>query len=662
MATLHVFFDSNDAERFAVPQTEPMLLLFGPAGPALADCRTGLYELDRLIDTRWSWIDQEATRLAEELAAPGAPGIRWDQAGEDGQRLCFLHALKLRYHLVAVLRVVAFLDCYQGHWDRLAVVCSHKMTPAWSLLLSAWGQARGKEVLLLDAAGRRLPAGRDFGGAGSPGRQSESAEPVAREAERTARLGFPASSFSLKNLVRRVLGWLHTCQVELVRRSRSASAQTLWLCGNPRLLAPLAPEFCRRGWRPLWLFPQMALRWWGTSVRHGWGQWFYQPEGDRSGRMADSPVPRLARVDFRGIDLAAALNPWLAQRWQQDQPRLESVERSLRRAWERFPPSLLVLDEDATAVKRLMIQLARRHRVPVVVVQHGVPRVPFGFVPPAADALCLWGETSAEQLRRWGVDSRRLFVTGSPAHDELFAPGGRFHVPGAPRPAFAEAEALSDPKPLRVLLLATTRPRPQRPEPASFHLTASEYARLLQLAVDVVLEQPGWELTIKLHPRDTQREWYRRFVPEGDRHRVRIDTRHTLWQLLPAHQVVLHVASGAGVEAALAGWPVVELLPRGGAELLPARPWGMQAAVSTRAELREALRRLVEHGPRSTAEVREQVMANFGRRAAPRVVEAALHVVARGTNAPALSSLPDRMPPIRLAVEKATLAAEEATQ
>ncbi len=662
MATLHVFFDSSDAERFAVPQTEPMLLLFGPADIALADRRTGLYELDRLMDARWSWIDQEATRLAEELASPGAPGIRWDQAGEDGQRLCFLHALKLRYHLVAVLRVVAFLDCYQGHWNRLVVVCSRKMTPAWSRLLSAWGQARGKEVLLLDVAGMRLSSRWEFGTTDSPGRQSESAGPVVREAEHAVRLGFPAGSFSPKNLVRRVLGWLHMCQVELVRRSRPASARTLWLCGNPRLLAPLAPEFCRRGWRSLWLFPQMALRWWGTSVRHGWGQWFYQPEGDRSGRGADSPVPRLARVDFRGINLAATLNPWLARRWQQEQPRLEGVERSLRRAWERFPPSLLVLDEDATAVKRLMVQLARRHRVPAVVVQHGVPRVPFGFVPPAADALCLWGETSAEQLRHWGVDPRRLFVTGSPAHDELFAPGGRFHGPGAPQLASAKAGAHPGPKPLRVLLLATTRPRPQRPEPASFHLTASEYARLLQLAVDVVLEQPDWELTLKLHPRDTQREWYRRFVPKGDRHRVRIDTRHTLWQLLPAHQVVLHVASGAGVEAALAGWPVVELLPRGGAELLPAKPWGMLAAVSTRAELRAALRRLVERGPRSTAGVREQVMANFGCRAAPRVVEAALHVVAQGTDAPAVRSLSDRTPSSRLAVEKATLAAEEAAR
>ncbi len=615
MATLHVFFQPQDVPQ--PPPEEECLLVFGSCRER-DDLWIGTdYELDSEIDCRHGWIDDRAAELAEKLACPSSGEVQWKTHSEQGRRLCYLHALKLRYHLVALLRLVVFLDAGTWRWKQLLLHDSPLLQEGWWELLQAWAAARGK----------RLHRAESPGGRNSPPRHSPSS--FAGRAKRSLARFAPCP--------RALLEFLHRFHRTLRQRKSSAAEGTAWLCGNPRLLAPLAPELCRRGTTPLWLFPRLALRWWGVSLRHGRGQWCYE-SGIASPLAESEEPPQLARLEFRGLNLAGALNPWLARRWRQDHLRLRRVEASLRRAWRKFPPRVVLLDEDATALKRLLVQLAREHRVPSVVVQHGVPRVRFGFAPPAADALCLWGNRSQEQLHAWGVPQEKLFVTGSPAHDELFAPGGRFHSGQAAPVAERVAGAPLEETPFRVLLLATTRPRPLRPEPAAFHLTLEEYQRLLFLAVEEVLRWPQARLTIKLHPRDADARWYRQFVPEEERHRVRIESRRTLWHLLPEHHLVLHIASGAGVEAALAGWPVVELLPQGGSELLPAKRWGMLGTARSPEQLHRYLRRWLKMPRGGAFGDCKQVMANFSGAAAPRVVEVALQLASGGGPRPAPST------------------------
>ncbi len=640
MATLHVFFQPQDFPQLP-PEDEESLLVFGSCWER-DDLLLGAdYELDSEIDSRWSWIDDQAALLAEKLACPSPGEVRWKTHSEQGRRLCYLHALKLRYHLVALLRLVAFLDADAWRWQQLVVHDSPLLEQGWRELLSAWAAARGK----------RLHRAESPKGGNSPAKCSPSS--FAGKAKR------PLARFASRP--RALLEFLHRFHRTLRQRKSSAAEGTAWLCGNPHLLAPLAPELCRQGTAPLWLFPRLALRWWGASLRHGRGQWCYE-SGIASPLAESEGPPQLARLEFCGLNLAGALNPWLARRWRQDGPRLRRVEASLRRAWRRFPPQVVLLDEDATALKRLLVLLAHEHQVPAVVVQHGVPRVRFGFAPPVADALCLWGNRSKEQLHAWGVPQEKLFVTGSPAHDELFAPGERFHSGQvAPVPERIAGASLEE-TPFRVLLLATTRPRPLRPEPAAFHLTLEEYKRLLLLAVVEVLRWPRARLTIKLHPRDSDPRWYRQFVPQENRHCVRIESRRTLWQLLPEHHLVLHIASGAGVEAALAGWPVVELLPQGGSELLPARRWGMLGTARSLEQLHGQILRWLKQPPQGPFADREQVMANFSGAAVPRVVEVALQLASGGGPRPALSTSRSQEPCERAPCSRRASAAQEVTR
>ncbi len=551
--------------------------------------------LDQCLDAGWDWVDELAQRWGQVLTGTEDSQVHWATKPCEAALFCFLHALPLRYFLVDLLRTVAFLHAHRNRWSQVHFHTRGEQDKPYEKLFRHWGHSSGVPVQVEREGPREVGTGSLQNSAG----------------------------VAVSNL-RRLLGRMHRLQARWAGQKRR-KLPALWLCGNPRVLAPLAPELARAGWAPLWLFPQVALRWWRRSLQGGLGQWFY---GAQAGSRPPWPAcaPQLLRAEMLGVNLAESLNEFLARRWRGFGKAVAWAWASFRQAWAHCPPEVILLDEDATWPKRLLVHLAREQGVPTVVIQHGVPRLKFGFAPLVADWICVWGAESAQVLQSWEVPAEKILITGSPEHDGVFAPGKRFHraVPGPP--------ALRPGEPIRVLFLATVWPRSQRPEPLGFHLTEAAYRRLLAAVVECVLECPRTELVIKLHPREQNQKVFRQFVPTEQKDRVRLEGKKGLWDLLPRVHVVFCLASGSGVEAAAAGWPVIELIPPGGKELLPARRWGMVAVAQDASQVRRAFRQLLTQLEERSwqpwlLESRQRVFANFGRPAVPEVVGVVQQVV-----------------------------------
>ncbi|HEX4147514.1 MAG TPA: hypothetical protein VHY20_00940, partial [Pirellulales bacterium] len=86
----------------------------------------------------------------------------------------------------------------------------------------------------------------------------------------------------------------------------------------------------------------------------------------------------------------------------------------------------------------------------------------------------------------------------------------------------------------------------------------------------------------------------------------------------------LSCASSAGIEAAAAGWPVIQLMPAGSGELLNAKTWGLVGTARSRDELEELIRTVLAGNPLPHSEETSLVIAASGPAGARRIVDALL--------------------------------------
>ena len=311
-----------------------------------------------------------------------------------------------------------------------------------------------------------------------------------------------------------------------------------------------------------------------------------------------------------GVDLASALDVWFESAARQRAATQQHLWRQVESHFDQLRPSAIVLDEDATPLKRIAVAAARRSGAASLVVQHGAPRVRFGFAPLAADRFLAWGEASREQLIGWGVPSERITVTGSP-HD------------------WPDISPRSDQR--SIVLFTTVPPSDARPDAVEYHLTRRTHDDLIHLACAAVARLPGYELVFKLHPRATNGAWFEQIARSYPKLRFRIVRSGSLETLLAEAACVLNCGSSAGIEAASYGWPVIELLPAGSVELTPANRWGMLGAAGTLEQLdallTQALGRPHACSPRPRT---GQVFDDVGASAAERIVEAIVSATTMG--------------------------------
>lgn len=524
-----------------------------------------LQALDDLIDSRFAWIDEEASRLADELtrdAVPSGDGTL-QRAG-----FAWLDALRLRYELVKLLRVVAHFETLAAP-DRpakLEVYVERDLDHDYEALLRAVARRIGARLTIVELFTERV----------------------------TPRLPRPAN-----RLPRRLLSqW--TDRLLSGRPIGDAGAPRVVLCGNPNLLDPLCRELSARDCRLWWLHDRFPIR--------NWLRW--QPRGvhQLACDLVDEVEPTLSgqwpaeAALSRDLDLAEALRHWNQLRVQADAPRFARLARAIREHFQSIRPTHLILDEDCSPLQRVAIAAAREVGATSLVVQHGIPAVRFGYAPLAADRICAWNEASAAQLRDWGVPAQQIVTTG----------GLAFHSPSlARRPGAIE-------QPPRVLLLATTPATSRRPDAVSFSLTEAAERELYRAACQAV-QHLGGTLLARVHPRRSDRAALQSLFAEFPKLRAEFAPTGPLEACFAQADVAISCASTAGYQAVLAGVPVVQLLPRGAGDLLADASWGWRGTARSADELVALLQAaLADSSPREVEPLPELEVA------AARIADAAL--------------------------------------
>jgi hypothetical protein len=299
--------------------------------------------------------------------------------------------------------------------------------------------------------------------------------------------------------------------------------------------------------------------------------------------------------------------------------RYTRLVEQIDRHFGRLKPDALLLDEDATPLARIAVELARRHGAASAVVQHGAPCCRFGFTPLAADRILVWGRSARNQLMRWEVPGERIAVTGSPYHDQLWS--------RLQRSAQKRRKVRSSP---RFLLLATVPPRDQRPDAIMLRLTGGSYAETIDAAFSAISRIPRSRLLVKLHPRAADDPVARAAVARFPQLPTRIVSQGPLEKFLKQVDCVISCGSSAGVDATLSGLPVIQLLPSQAQEFLSEDPWGFAAVARNADELERAVAKALSTTPDRPFAPNASVFGTFENSAVGRIAETILELWKEG--------------------------------
>lgn len=189
----------------------------------------------------------------------------------------------------------------------------------------------------------------------------------------------------------------------------------------------------------------------------------------------------------------------------------------------------VAVGSDQHRIGRITCEVAHERGVPVVVLQHGLPQDPTGFLPVVADAIATWSSASRDWFLAAGTPAEAMHVTGNPRLDAF----------ADPHPARSAGE-----EGLRVLLALSPT-------------TQATNLPLVRDTLTALTRLPGASLVIKLHPGQSDWRFVRPAVPSSLVRRVRIVRHEPLYPLLNSTDVTVLSRSSVAVESLAAGAPVV---------------------------------------------------------------------------------------------------------
>ncbi|NLS92185.1 MAG: UDP-N-acetyl glucosamine 2-epimerase [Planctomycetaceae bacterium] len=512
-------------------------------------------ELDSTIDCRYVHLDREAERLAELAGGEGTA---------QGSHLPapWVNVLGLRYYLLKLLRVVEHFSAIQPlkKGTRLCVIADRADRDDVQILTAVCSQAGAS----CEVRWQSEPAG---AGESAPEREE---------------------------WWRKALQTLASCLPATVKEDREKTRVVL--CGNPRFLDSLGDTLLQRGCCLWWLYDRIAVKPFLHWYLRGVPQLTCQENRRTVNRRRPIDLPPL---EFRGIDLRGPVRAWLTTRLQTRWEEQERWEEQIDRHFCRLRPDLLVMDEDATPMKRIALAAARRYGGKSYVIQHGAPVARFGFAPLAADGLFAWGQATRDQLARWDIPPERVFVTGSPTHDALCQAFRKTPV----------RNAIAGRSP-RILLLATVSPRDTRPDLIEMNMNSRSYGEMIEAAFAAAESIPGATLAVKPHPRSREDAAVLAAAARHPGLRVETIKAKPLPEAMRGVDCVLSCLSSAGIEATLAGVPVIQLVPRGAGRILSHDEWGLLGSASSAQELLPLIQNALQGRIRSSAATFDKVFAN----------------------------------------------------
>ena len=259
---------------------------------------------------------------------------------------------------------------------------------------------------------------------------------------------------------------------------------------------------------------------------------------------------------------------------------------AFREAFEKTKPRCVASTSYSSTVGRAAAVAARSVGARSVFVQHGlIPDQP-AYAHFCHDLLLVWGALNQRTALRCGVSEERVHVVGSPIYDDLAHVGTGDMIVGN----------RSESATLQIAFL---------PSRTAGLVVSFALARRCMHAVLAALDTlSDAELFVKAHPGDRTG-----FVPQAVRDvpRCTLVERETSQAVIRRTDIVIVVSSTTGLEACMAGKPLIVLRTTGVAEWIAYQEYG--AAIEISLDEPHAVERIVEaiRSIREDAAVREKL-------------------------------------------------------
>jgi len=281
---------------------------------------------------------------------------------------------------------------------------------------------------------------------------------------------------------------------------------------------------------------------------------------------------------IEGFDFLPVVWKDICDFYQQEVPFLLKIRDEIECLLGEAAPSYVITDEDSTEFNRQLVYLSRKRDIPTMVVLHGFPMAPLGFVPLVADHIAVWGRQIQTIFKEWKVAEDRIFITGCPKFDSLCK---TFEGSRDLKQNICKKFDWSPEGPLVLVLAPFMRQNALENFEGinwnpSFVLEFADF--ILKLAQDL----PTVNFIYKFHSGTWDSETYQRVVRKngGIPQNMKWITRGIATDYIPASNIVFTDTSSGGFEAILLQKPVVYMDFISASNYYPLGSYGVQTVNS----------------------------------------------------------------------------------
>jgi len=239
----------------------------------------------------------------------------------------------------------------------------------------------------------------------------------------------------------------------------------------------------------------------------------------------------------------------------------------------------LVLRNDLKELEKTVILASRAKNIPTLVVQHGILAEHNGHGVIHADMIAVWGEYASAWYKRFGNENKKIIVTGNPAFDIMLGAQA-----GYGKDIMLRSLGLAGKRSLVTVI---------SPGQSMFRQTAFVYddvaENMIRGMVKAVATVRDVNLVIKLHPNEDPAV-FSGFIDKKDRDFVSMVSKTDLRALITASDLVVTMDSTVGLEAVIAGKPLMVINLTGREDLIPYVERGVATGVYANGDIESGLR------------------------------------------------------------------------
>lgn len=376
----------------------------------------------------------------------------------------------------------------------------------------------------------------------------------------------------------------------LLNRFRNAK---ILFSGNPSLLAPVRRRLQKDYGRACATVRPFTLASFGAAADRSV---FFVPSQRQAPRRslwdetgAYAAFKKNKTFEWQGADLLPAVWDTISAFMNWERSGLTELYEGMRRTLKDAAPDFLIVDEDVVETNRALTAAAKSLGIKTLVVSHGLPGAPFGFVPLVADHFAAWGPNMREAMEGWSVEAERLLVTGCPKYDTLaISPAQKISRSDLCRDYGWDAQ-----KPI-VLVVPGGFPRNPYERLDGCGSTSSEMFRTADFFLRAARAMPSVQFIFKFRAGHHSERIFDRLAEKrgGRPANLRLLQEGFASDYMPIADLIFNNCSSACLEAVLLKRPVVNMNFAFHDDVFPFAAHGLGASVRTYEELKNILQRL----------------------------------------------------------------------